>query len=179
MEGGHPEKKGDKFNSVNIMDEDVESQEERESLKKGIEKERKIAFNAYNLLKMEVDYIGDFFFGKKKEKEKAGEKSKGGSSKDLDKGGSEEEADDEEEKDEEEEEDYTLSKFYQSNTREELQNQLKNINFEEEENDAEEEQEKKKEDLLSGSDEEKSSPKKQEAKGRTFYRGETKRNHQN
>ena len=49
-------------------------------------------------------------------------------------------AEDSEEEKEEDEADYTLSQFYQSNTREDLQNQLKDINFEEE---GEKEEEKK------------------------------------
>ena len=99
---------------------------------------------------MEIDQIGNFFFGKKPEKKQKTLADK--------RNFSEDEADDEGDEGEDEE-DYTLSQFYQSNTREDLQNQLKNINFEDEQ--AEEPQESvegtnvRKADLLSGSDDEK------------------------
>lgn len=163
---------------MNIGDEEVDNQEENELLKRSIQKERKMAFNAYNLLKMEVDYIGNFFFGKKKKNEgkedtkKESEKNNFSEEEEADN----EEEDDEEEDDEEEmeepEEDYTLSKFYQSNTREELQNQLKNINFEDEDEEEEKETGEKensaKEDLLSGSEDEKETEKETEKIGGKF-----------
>jgi len=163
--GGKPNENDlpDKYNSVNIGDEEVQIKEENERLKKEIEKERKIAFNACNILKMEIEYIGNFFFGKKKEKNSFEKIKKSYLSYDKNTF-SDEEADDEGEDEGEDEEDYTLSKFYQSNTREDLQNQLKNINFEDEDDENLEEKENeikdldcemKKSDLLSGSDEEK------------------------
>ena len=87
----------------------------------------------------------------------------------------------------------TLSKFYQSNTRQDLQNQLKDLNFEDEEdevnqdnitkdeeeetvngtnNDLSEEIEIKKSELLSGSDEENEKEFKIESGGRDESTGE-------
>lgn len=74
--------------------------------------------------------MGDFFFGAREEKDKRPSAAKrvedevsSGRSYSSDSSS-------------EGEEDYQLSKFYQSNTREELANQLKAINFDEEENEA-------------------------------------------
>lgn len=163
--GGKPSENDfpDKYNSVNIGDEEVQIKEENERIKKEIEKERKIAFNACSILKMEIDYIGNFFFGKKKEEKNSKDKIKKSNLSFDKKTFSDEEADDEGEGEGEgeNEQDYTLSKFYQSNTREDLQNQLKNINFEDEDENNDKNEikeidcEMKKLDLLSGSDEEK------------------------
>jgi len=161
--GGKPNEDNpkDKYNSVYIGDEETQNQEENDRLKKEIEKERKLAFNACSILKIEEEYIGNFFFGKKVRKEEKKKRKTFSEEEDN------EEADDEEE---DIEEDYTLSKFYQSNTREELQNQLKDLNFEDEEEEVGEEETNRKEsdddglkgenvevkeqELLSGSDEE-------------------------
>jgi hypothetical protein len=155
--GGKPNEENlkEKYNSVNIGDEETQNEEENQRLKKEIEKERKLAFNACSILKIEEEYIGNFFFGKKVNKKEKEKKNKNTfSDEEIN-----EEADDEEE--EENEGDYTLSKFYQSNTREELQNQLKDLNFEEEEEEVvrkSSEDEMKmnveEQELLSGSDEE-------------------------
>lgn len=99
------------------------------TLKKDLENERMVAFNACGMLKMEIDFVGDFFFGsKEKEDEDDIKKSKSGL-KSSERSYSSDSSS-------EEEDDYQLSKFYQSNTREELANQLKAINFEEESNEA-------------------------------------------
>lgn len=154
---GAPEEDArEKYNSVNIADEEQQKTEENERLKAEVQKERKLAFNACSILKMDTAHIGDFFFGKKPQKKEPKREEK--------KTFSEDEADDEGEE-EESDEDYTLSKFYQSNTREELQNQLKHINFEDEDEGVEGEGENegenegvaapKKAELLSGSEDEK------------------------
>lgn len=99
------------------------------TLKKDLENERMVAFNACGMLKMEIDFVGDFFFGSKdKEEENDMKKSKSGLKSSEHSYSSDSSS--------EEEDDYQLSKFYQSNTREELANQLKAINFEEESNEA-------------------------------------------
>lgn len=167
--GGGPSE-GDmteKYNSVNIRDEDGATKEENERLKESIQKERKIAFNACSILKMEIEYIGNFFFGKKAEKKE----KKNGERKSY----SEDEADDEG-GEVEDEEDYTLSQFYQSNTREELQNQLKNINFEDDQEEETKEEEEtptvRRSDLLSGSDDEKQEEKPKEFQVESGGRGQ-------
>ena len=112
------------YGILNIDESTERSPDEIERLKKDIQKERKVAFNAYTLLKIEMESIGDFFFGTKKVKivkkkfagglkGKIGESAEEGSYDSY-------------------EEDFSLSSSYQSNTRQELQNHLRNINFEDE-----------------------------------------------
>ena len=119
------------YNSVNIEDEGMRNDIDQKILQNAIQKERKMAFNACALLKMEVDLIGDFFFGKSKKKED--------SKVTEDKYESEHKESSLECSSESEDEDKKLSSFYQSNTREELQNELKNINFADQEEEKEEE----------------------------------------
>jgi hypothetical protein len=177
----------EKYNSVNIGDEETQKKEENDRLKIEIEKERKLAFNACSILKMEVEYIGNFFFGKKIKKD---DKNKLKDKKTFSEDEYSEEADDERENDGN---DYTLSKFYQSNTRQDLQNQLKDLNFEDEDeevntdditkeeedeivngtsDDSSEEMEIKTSELLSGSDEENEKEFKIESGGRDESKGE-------